>query len=285
MYKITGRLSDVQKKELITGFLKNLGERLMLKRNVRNISQQELAECLNIDRSTLSKYESGDRNMQVSMLPLFSTYCKFSLRERFPEDESKEILDTFSVAVIITADRRKRRDQSRQKKMGVIAPYGQVEQKRILKGQVYDVDGQEVFEPTVHKQKPKSLREKYKDAEMHTEFSAYSDMEFCDFVKSQNERLKDSVVSAGQFLKQIEELANKETLKGLLADYIVDELVINRVANEHPDEVSRRAYAYYQKLYQEYLSGDNERNEGNEIDDWQCPEKLNLLFIGTILFC
>ena len=35
----------------------------------------------------------------------------------------------------------------------------------------------------------------------------------------------------------------------MIVDYIVDELVINEVAQKHPDEVSRRAYAYYRMLY------------------------------------
>ena len=54
---------------------------------------------------------------------------------------------------------------------------------------------------------------------------------------------------AGQFLRQIEDLPNKETLKGLIADYIVDELVINDITQGHPDEMSRRAYEYYRRMY------------------------------------
>lgn len=62
MYKITSRLSNAQKNELVSGFLKRLGERLASKRSIQSISQQELAECLDINRSTLSKYESGDKD-------------------------------------------------------------------------------------------------------------------------------------------------------------------------------------------------------------------------------
>lgn len=65
---------------------------------------------------------------------------------------------------------------------------------------------------------------------------------------------KDSVLYAGQFLKQIEHLPHKDTLRGMLADYIVDELVINRVAHKGSDEVSRRAYAYYRMLYRKNMN-------------------------------
>ena len=44
----------------------------------------------------------------------------------------------------------------------------------------------------------------------------------------------------------------KETLKGALADYIVDELVIEHVSQKHPDEMSKRAYEYYRRLFCDY---------------------------------
>ena len=241
----------MQKENLISEFLIKLGKRLEEKRKKRSLSQKELAECLSIDRSTLSKYESGDRDMQVSMLPLFSTYCKFPIYELFPKDDSQAILDTFSTAVTITVNRKKRRERLEQQKAAkstILKKLGKSE--KILKGQIYDVNGKEIFEP-VPPAKTKTLREQYKDAELHTEYGPCSEVEFYDFVKAQGEEFVDVTVSAGQFLKQIEYLPNKETLKGAIADYIIDEIVINNVTN-YQDEMSKRVYAYYRMLYNKY---------------------------------
>ena len=215
MDKTITKLSNEKKEHLISEFLTKLGKRLEEKRQKRNLSQKDLADCLDIERSTLSKYETGDRDMQVSMLPLFSTYCKFPMYELFPKDESQTILDTFSTAVSITVNRKKRQEHLKQKKTAKSKALKQLGQERILKGQVYDINGVEVFEP-VPPTKPKTLRDQYKDAEKHTEYEPYSEMEFCDFVKAQGEDIVDSTVSAGQFLKQIEKLPNKETLKGVV---------------------------------------------------------------------
>lgn len=54
--------------------------------------------------------------MQISMLPRFSVYCKFSLCDLFPQDESKTILDAFAAAVSITVERKKRQEDLCRKK-------------------------------------------------------------------------------------------------------------------------------------------------------------------------
>lgn len=190
--------------------------------------------------------------MQVSMLPMFSTYCKFPLHELFPRDESKQILDTFAKAVSVTVDRKKRQEDLRKKKEANQIARKKSGQDKVLKGQVFEVNGRNVYEPVPIKVTSRSLRDRYKDAEMHTEHGPYMESEFCEYVKAKDETLIESVLSAGQLLKQLGDGRQKETLKGMVADYIVDELVINSVAREHPDEVSRRAYAYYRMLYQHF---------------------------------
>lgn len=255
MHKTITRLTSEQKDTLISEFLKKLGKRLEAKRLKLSLTQTELADCLDIDRTTLSRYENGERDMQVSMLPLFSIYCKFPIHELFPKDESQKILDTFAAAVSITVDRKKRQEDLQKKKADEQAVRRQTGQEKILKGQIFDVNGKEVYEPVGLKAVSKSLRDRYKDAEMHTEYGPYSETEFCDYVRTKDDTLVESVMCAGDFLRQIEDLPHKDTLKGAIADYIVDELVINQVAHKHPDEVSRRAYAYYRMLYQRIQNG------------------------------
>lgn len=254
---VTGKLSDEQTKKLIEDFLYKLGDRLRIKRNKINLTQAELSKCIDISQSELSKIESGQSDPNVSILPLYSTYCNFPMYELFPKDESQLILDTFAKAVTITVERKKRQQALQQKKELIKQQSKKDGTDRVLKAQVYDVNGQEVYEPVVQKSTNKSLREQYKDAEMHTEYGPYNEMEFCDFVRGKDVELYDSIINAGQFLSQIEDLPHKDTLKGAIADYIVDELVINQVAHKGSDEVSRRAYAYYRMLYNQRMNSDN----------------------------
>lgn len=258
---VTRKLSDEQTKKLVEDFLYKLGDRLRIKRNKINLTQAELSKCIDISQSELSKIESGQSDPNVSVLPLYSTYCNFPMYELFPREESQFILDTFAKAVTITVERRKRQ-QTLQHKKDLIKQQAQKDgTERVLKAQVYDVNGQEVYEPVAQKPTNKSLREQYKDAEMHTEFQPYNEMEFCDFVRNKDTELLESVLNAGQFLKQIENVPHKETLRGALADYIVDELVINQVAHKGSDEVSRRAYAYYRMLYQQRMNDSPNNNK------------------------
>ncbi len=245
MFKTITKLSDEQKRTMISDFLTKLGERLEFNRRRLNLSQAELADCLEIDRTTLSRYENGTRDMQVSMLPLFSTYCNFPIYELFPKDESQAILDTFAEAVTITVCRNHRQELKRKRQIMSYEP------NKILKGQVYEIDGVESFEPVKHKATvTKSVRTKYKDAEIATGYKPYTDEEFCEIIKMRDEETVEAVLKAGQFLEQIEKMSSKDSLKEAVADYIIDELVISEVMQKYPDATAQRIYAYYKEVYQ-----------------------------------
>ena len=198
-------------------------------------------------------YEIGFRDITpAAPKEIISIYCNFPMYELFPKDESKLILDTFATAVTITVERKKRQERIRKMK---------ADRSAILRQA-----GQEVFEPVAPK-KRKTLREQYKDVEIYTEYPPYNESEFMNYVTEKKEGFILPIVSAGQFLHQIEDQTGKETLKGMIADYIVDELVIEGVARKQPDETSKRVYAYYRMLYLDQVSKikDNDVNE-NERD-------------------
>ena len=238
------KLTPLETQSMVCDFLKNLGGRLKDKRTHINLSQEELAYCLDIDQTTLSKYESGDRDMQISLLPQFSTYCKFPIYELFPKEESEFILDVFSKAVTITVNRKQRQIELQSRRNATI----QTEEK-ILKAQIFDVNGQEVYEPVSQKNTNKSIRERYRHAEIDTPARPYSEQEFCNYVTSKDITTYNSIVDAGQFLIQLESASRKDTLKNNVADYIIDELVINQLTGKKTSEESARIYAYYQRLY------------------------------------
>ena len=238
------KLTPLETQIMVSDFLKSIGERLRDKRTIKSLSQEEVAYCLDIDQSTLSKYENGDRDMSISLLPQFSTYCKFPMYELFPRDESQMILDSFAKAVKITVERKKRQ-KSKDSKSAT---------DRILKGQLYDVAGKEVFVPAKPIITGKTKREQYKDAELHTEYEPYPQEMFCNYIISKK-NIASSIIEAGTFLTEIMDMPKKDTLRASVADYIIDEAVINDVSKKDPDEQSKRAYAYYRMLYHRYMNG------------------------------
>ena len=247
MQKTITKLTNEQTNTMVSDFLTRLGKRLEFKRKQHNLSQTELADCLEIDRTTLSKYENGTRDMQISMLPLFSTYCKFPIYELFPRDESQAILDMFASAVSVTVERKVR--QEKKKADQLITPFTS---KKSLKGQVYEVDGVEVFEPAKHREAaPKSQKAKYKDAEMNTDYKPCTDEEFCDYVRMHDNEEIDRFLTAGEFLKQLQEAPSKDSLKGAIADYIIDGLVVSEMSKPFQDPIVQRVYAYYKAMYQQ----------------------------------
>lgn len=113
---------------------------------------------------------------------------------------------------------------------------------------MYDLDGIEIFEPVADKPVSKSMREMYKDFSMPVQAQPFSDEEFREYIQQQGEDVMNMVINAGQFLKQLSDKPNKLTLIDAIADYVIDELVINRITKV-PDEPAERAYAYYLRMF------------------------------------
>lgn len=76
-----------------------------------------------------------------------------------------------------------------------------------------------------------------------------SGKEFCEYVKTDTPDVVQPVMDAGQLLNSIKDAPRKNGLRDSVADYIVDETVINRIARDSDDEQSKRMYAYYCELY------------------------------------
>ncbi len=69
------------KQQIRSEFLIDIGKTVKKRRARKNISQAELAEYLEVERSTISRYETGVTDMPVSNLPLISAYCKFPISD------------------------------------------------------------------------------------------------------------------------------------------------------------------------------------------------------------
>ena len=243
MKKTIIKLTDNETEKLAGDFLKKLGNKLAQNRKRASLSQDELAYCLSMDRSSISKYENGLTDISVSKLPLISMYCGFPLHDLFPKDEYEDILETFRTAVSITVERRNKQSELYD------TPLDKIKPKKQLKAQIYEIDGQEYGQQILPKETSKSLKERYKSAEIHTGKETYTDKEFCEYIMLTQGYMLDNILNAGKLLNAVKEQPNKGTLKNALADYIVDEFVINSVAKKEPGEANIRAYEYYFRLY------------------------------------
>lgn len=253
MQKHVEKLSKEQSNSIVQTFLQSFGERLKFRRKKVNLSQDELADCLDLEASTLSKYESGTRDMQVSLLPLISVYCDFPMYELFPKEESACILDVFAHAVRITVDRHKRQSEYRARRKENAELKKLMGKGKELKGYVYDVDGHEVYEPAASRSNGKTAsKERYRSASVEPDMPPYSEQSFCNFIKNEIPDSIQPVMDAGQFLNSVDGMPKKEGLREAVADYIVDELVINHISAGHYDERIGRMYAYYYELYKKY---------------------------------
>ncbi len=165
--------------------------------------------------------------------------CKFSVKDLFPENEVKRILKAINASVNVISDREKRRTEkeAKAKSNGT---------NKTLAARIYKTGNAELRIDINRKPKPK--RAKYRDAEMPAKAIPYSEEEFCDYVKRFGEETVDAVMEAGELLEKIKDKPKKDTLRDSVADYIVDEIIVNRMAAKHPDEMAKRAYAYYKHL-------------------------------------
>jgi len=69
------------KERMRNEFLIEVGNTIKNNRNKKKISQEKLAIYLEVDRSSISKYENGRMDMPVSNLPLISHYCDFPISD------------------------------------------------------------------------------------------------------------------------------------------------------------------------------------------------------------
>ena len=95
------------KKEIQKDFLLSLGGVIKKKREKKNITQHELSDFLEVSKSTVSRYESGQTDMPVSTLPLISYYCGFALNDYFYDEKVMIATDNLFEMLKITIESEK----------------------------------------------------------------------------------------------------------------------------------------------------------------------------------
>ena len=77
-----------------------------------------------------------------------------------------------------------------------------------------------------------------------------SDEEFLDYLDAFDDDKKKSLITAGEFLKQLDDAPHKNTIRNAVSNYIVDEIIIDYAYKNFNTSAARRLYEYYNKVYQ-----------------------------------
>ena len=81
----------------------NFGSNLKKLRKEKNLTQEALAECLNVSAQTVSKWENGASMPDVSMLPLLADYFQVSVDSLLMHDAAQRLQDVRNLGKEIRA--------------------------------------------------------------------------------------------------------------------------------------------------------------------------------------
>ena len=240
-------LTKEQEKNIISDFLRKLGNKVRQKREKKNISQKELADFLHIDRSVLSKYENGQTDMVVSKLPMISLYCDFPLKDYFDEELQQTISQTVKEMAQLVQTKYKIKDARKAHRDAK-----KEAQMEFLVGFVYEKDGvrytKENIGSDVVQPKPMSDYEICMRGDYYTNSNVVPFDEQDFMVYLEGEPLLLEILQTGR--KMIDCIGNdtKETrLKTSISEYVIGEVFIEKVIKQESWD-ALRAYAYYKKM-------------------------------------
>ena len=199
-------MSPTDKQAIRDAFLQDFGEYLNRKRLGKNISMEDLADFLDVSQSTMSRYENGNSDMNISNIPLLSLYCGFSMKNCFSSLKVLELIDSFRDIVNI---KRHRYQREYERKNTV----NRKEKK--LKAQIYEIDGTEVTEYISSREKEHlSYREQLARGDIELPVKPYTEEEFKEYLKQdENEELLVMLDGASQIIRYIGDAPRKETVK------------------------------------------------------------------------
>lgn len=234
------------KQKIIDVFLVKLGDKIKAKRQNRGLKQEALAAYLEIDKTSISKYESGSVDFPISKLPLISKYCDTPLRDYFDDDIQSILTMTVKEMSMILAQKFAAKDKRAKARADK-----DVSEIELLVGHVYEKNGEryikekpQVIEPAEVKM---TLRERCMrgDAYTNSNVIAFTDEEFVDYIL--NEDGFSAVIETGKnFYECIGDKKNRK-LKETIADYVIGEVIVEPFMSERSWD-ALRAYAYYKKL-------------------------------------
>lgn len=247
LVKVMINIEKSEKEELKKNFLVRLGSYLKERREHKGYSQESVAQVIEVERSVLSKYEDGKASMKVDTLPVLSAIYDFELSECFKQPEYRDLVSKFKGAVTVMSHKYERK-RYRQ----TLVKYERVRPATT-------VDGERVMIVEETKTGKVSFGEKIKSGSIVVEDRAYNDYEMESYLERIINANGSAVADALTMLDSISEAKKKETLKGVVADYVINELIVEPMVYNQDNGYFRRAYAYYKK-YLELNGGQGNLN-------------------------
>lgn len=228
------KLSKEKEEELKSTFSRNIGKVIETKRKKCGYHQKDLAGMLGVSISTISNYESAARGMEISMLPLISTYCDFSIKEYFKED-TINMLDEFKTIIKIAKEKETKYYERMTTKEANVK----------LVAKIYDINGKEIREEIKPKYDIISSREKLIFGHEIVDEEPFSKEEANIYLN--NLENKDAIVKTIDLLNEMQGFDKKETLTNQLFDFVLNETFIISLNKNCKD--AKRFYAYYCKMF------------------------------------
>ncbi len=230
-------MKDSEMKTIKNEFITDVGTVIRNNRERVNYPQTAVASELSLSNSVLSRYETGEIEMGIGMLPVFSGLYGFSMYEYINPDYDQMLYEKFRRIVKINARRYQREDQQRGKKS----------RKEI--GRIYEEDGREVQKYYNQRKKSVSYNQRLLRAEIGFQEEPLTEKEFIEYIKMSESNLCAVIDSSCDLLDCIMNQEKKETMRSMLADYAIKEVLITNFNEENLG--SRRLYMLYKKIYDE----------------------------------
>lgn len=101
------RLSDNERDFIRKRCCKDIGRYIKRKRNKDGATQEELAEQLNVNRTAISHYENGTRDMSISSFFVIGECLGYNLKDYVLDIESQKAVDLYEKAIYRESGRDK----------------------------------------------------------------------------------------------------------------------------------------------------------------------------------
>lgn len=234
-------LSKIEKEYIRGTYSEYIGNTIKHNRVKKNISQEELAEFIDMDRASVSRYESGLQDINASILPLISICCDFPMKEFINPAFDKELIAKFRKIVSVEAEK-----QHKLKVRSSIKP------KKELMAKIYMVDGKRVVEE-IPKRKTESYFKRILSGEVVLDAKPFTEEEFLKYMQLDRNHRLCAIIDAGSgFLDCLQGQKKKDTLKTMVSEYVLRELIFNDLSGEN--EQSKRFCMFYKKELDDYMT-------------------------------
>ncbi len=236
-----------EKEKIIKLFLIKLGGKIRYKRKAKGLKQEALASYLEVNDSSISRYEAGDVDFPVSKLALISKYCDTPLKEYFDEELQKSISLSLCEMTKLIQEKYQKKDARKayhDKKME--------QTQELLVGYIYEKDGKRYMKERriseLQRTTTVSVYEKCIRGDYYTDIAAapFDEKELMQYFE-QNPKLLKILECSRQMMECMGDRKDLGRLKTGISEYAIREVFIEKMI-KHESWDALRAYAYYKRM-------------------------------------